>query len=760
MRNPRILTEWIKFTNRGSNWKPSRWNSICSRHFDKADFREYLSRKCLKKDAIPSIITKSNISYETYHLTTDSPDESRVLHLEHDDYAVPTGDEGKVQSEVVESCRLCGERADSLTCNPLRSLDETEIELMFRKCLPGVNVHNYTDHGRNICPDCVSQLRQYSDFIDKILCYQRELGFNENFDSFATNENSLNNGSGSQSFMKSSTPNSNAAIFIKQEPINVKQEKVESSNRRPLTAQVPTTSPSMCLNPFAESKKIKGLMQQETNLPKTEMTYCHSCDRIFGSNYEICSHECTNAEVTDREQGNNCEIMEVITLNNPVSFIDLAEDENVVGEPRKLKTESFSEFERKERLEFEHAYAKRPTNASCNLKQEIIDPNNDASENGYEFNESFNEHDDQGFNQNPYFDESHQTYYDCAKCNQSFVSQELVDEHSTIAHSLKPKICSICNAKFKSSFEYLIHKSKVHALRFFCKQCKQKFHTPSALRMHERICTSNSKDFYFSCRHCGKSIRNLVIMKKHLNKCVGKHFGSMDELSQESRTIPQINAMQKYTCDICNQTFSRLKLFVSILELKILMFHIWQGLNSKFSIYFLQKQHKESHQTAHFVPEKVEHSNEASEIGDIRTTNLNDMTSCDASMKQSFKFMVDDSKFIFLNESKVLPPTEPIDNLSATFNGKFACDTCGRPFSTFIELKQHKLEHDSERKFSCSLCPKTFKGISGLKQHISGYHYKIKPYSCPICHYAYALKGDMQRCRHSKLKNQSSFKFA
>lgn len=127
------------------------------------------------------------------------------------------------------------------------------------------------------------------------------------------------------------------------------------------------------------------------------------------------------------------------------------------------------------------------------------------------------------------------------------------------------------------------------------------------------------------------------------------------------------------------------------------------------------------------------------------------------SAKQSFKFIIDDSKFIFLNESKS-PPTALNDTIDNNLNGKFACDTCGQPFSSFVDLKQHKMQHDSERKFNCSLCPKTFKGISGLKQHISGFHYKIKPYSCSVCHYAYALKGDMQRCRHSKLKNQTNFK--
>lgn len=146
------------------------------------------------------------------------------------------------------------------------------------------------------------------------------------------------------------------------------------------------------------------------------------------------------------------------------------------------------------------------------------------------------------------------------------------------------------------------------------------------------------------------------------------------------------------------------------------------------------------------------------DVTDARLLPLQDAINVDSSAQQSFKVVVDDSKFIFLNENKTTPDNELNESLSANFNGKFACDTCGQPYSTFVQLKQHKLEHDAERKFSCSLCPKTFKGISGLKQHISGYHYKIKPFSCSVCGYSYALKGDMQRCRHSKLKNQNTLK--
>lgn len=570
LRSSKILGEWIKFTNRGSTWKPSRWNSICSRHFDKSDFREYLSRKCLKKDAIPTVVTKNSISYETYHITSGSPEDTRTLHSEHDDfnplYGVAIADDGKTTSDLFEICRLCGERADNMTCVPLRALDDPEISHMLRKCLPAVNIHVNVDQSRVICLDCGAQLKQFSDFIDKVLQYQREMGLCENCDSFVASENSFVNCNQSQCCIKSSTPNSSTAMFIKQEPINVKQENVDNFSRRPFTVQLPTLSPSLCLNPFADSKKIKGIMQQEMSSPKSEIgsTYCRDCDRIFANNHEFRSHKCSNAEQSDREQGNNCEIMEVITLNNPVSFIDLAEDENVTNlEPKKLKIEGFSEFQQRERLEFEHAYAKRAASASCNLKQEIIDSYNDSSQNGYENNYQMAENDEHMFNQNSFIEYSHCIYFDCSKCNQSFVSQELHDEHLADMHPVKHKICAICNAEFKSSYEFLIHKRKVHAQRFQCKQCKQKFNTQTILRFHGRLCTRQSKDFGIPCRRCGKSIRNVASMKRHLVICIENHTQIKDERQNQPQKVLQEHTLPKFTCDICNQIFSRLKHFVS-----------------------------------------------------------------------------------------------------------------------------------------------------------------------------------------------------
>uniref|UniRef100_A0A182J2G7 Uncharacterized protein n=1 Tax=Anopheles atroparvus TaxID=41427 RepID=A0A182J2G7_ANOAO len=86
----------------------------------------------------------------------------------------------------------------------------------------------------------------------------------------------------------------------------------------------------------------------------------------------------------------------------------------------------------------------------------------------------------------------------------------------------------------------------------------------------------------------------------------------------------------------------------------------------------------------------------------------------------------------------------------------YICETCGKRFSGRTNLWQHRLTHSELRQFRCKLCPKVFKRRGGLTQHVRAFHMKIKPYRCTTCGYEYALKADMTRCRHSKLRDVES----
>lgn len=143
-------------------------------------------------------------------------------------------------------------------------------------------------------------------------------------------------------------------------------------------------------------------------------------------------------------------------------------------------------------------------------------------------------------------------------------------------------------------------------------------------------------------------------------------------------------------------------------------------------------------------------------ISDLKSFELKGTNTIENGMKQSFKVTLEDSKFIYVNEHSDKLDSELVNTIVThpLSSAKYGCEVCGQTFSVFSALTQHRFSHEAERKFSCSLCPKTFKGMSGVKQHISSFHYKIKPYTCQVCSYSYALKGDMQRCRHSRLKQR------
>ncbi|KAH8410375.1 hypothetical protein KR215_001244 [Drosophila sulfurigaster] len=96
--------------------------------------------------------------------------------------------------------------------------------------------------------------------------------------------------------------------------------------------------------------------------------------------------------------------------------------------------------------------------------------------------------------------------------------------------------------------------------------------------------------------------------------------------------------------------------------------------------------------------------------------------------------------------TKRRPLPLPLPAKRATHN----CPDCEKTFSSQTGLKQHRITHTSERRYKCSICDRVFKRRNGLSQHVKGYHLQLKPHQCPVCQHRYALKCDMLRCRHSQ----------
>uniref|UniRef100_A0A3B3BR63 C2H2-type domain-containing protein n=1 Tax=Oryzias melastigma TaxID=30732 RepID=A0A3B3BR63_ORYME len=63
---------------------------------------------------------------------------------------------------------------------------------------------------------------------------------------------------------------------------------------------------------------------------------------------------------------------------------------------------------------------------------------------------------------------------------------------------------------------------------------------------------------------------------------------------------------------------------------------------------------------------------------------------------------------------------------------KLSCNICEKTFSQYSTFGAHMKSHSVERPFTCDLCGKGFKENSGLKRHMK-IHTSEKPHTCDIC---------------------------
>ncbi|XP_073966496.1 zinc finger Y-chromosomal protein-like [Choristoneura fumiferana] len=61
------------------------------------------------------------------------------------------------------------------------------------------------------------------------------------------------------------------------------------------------------------------------------------------------------------------------------------------------------------------------------------------------------------------------------------------------------------------------------------------------------------------------------------------------------------------------------------------------------------------------------------------------------------------------------------------------CETCGKGYTSFANLKTHQLRHTGERPFKCAQCPKSFLTAAQAKGHSERVHAAVKKYQCAQC---------------------------
>lgn len=454
--------------------------------------------------------------------------------------SIPANDFNESRYKVKKIiCRLCARGGAEGQSKSILELNSTLI-----KCLPTICLKTMENLPNEICGDCIKKLVQFSLFIDRVVSVQKDLfGIN----SKETDENFIFNDCLKESATK--------PLIIKQEPVvNIKQEIFEFNKS----------------TRHAEDCFPYNTIGQDYYADAESDAYCEFCDVYFINNVELKNHIVNCHSDNPRERANNCEIMEIITLEN-AAFIDL--DENCVEEApvplgRVLKVEKTTDIDQLEVLiqtiSTEHNYALRSMDSTengsivRNLKQEEMHvqvksftQTTKPLQQPVEPPETFEtESVEPTYNE---VVEPDETTVKCTKSNDLFESQHLPNEHTQSVYP-KTKICPICTAHCKTIYHYFIHRSKYHNWskprrpkqkpRFKCMECSKMFMSKFAFDNHIKYSCASLR---FKCSICQLDFSSgmSMLIHKRICKILMAKVETVDNITKVNKRVKIHNASKK-----------------------------------------------------------------------------------------------------------------------------------------------------------------------------------------------------------------------
>ncbi|XP_058818876.1 zinc finger protein 799-like [Topomyia yanbarensis] len=711
LNKPELLGQWIAFVGRGPEWLPTKWSAICSRHFKPSDFKDCVYRKNLISTAIPSVRIKHQTPIA--ELITEKVDETkqwesglhRESHVEGPETETDPEDlSGGEETQLLDmTCRLCG-IVFSKWCKGLLS-DFHQHASLIAKCLQFINL-DLVNFPTKVCAKCLKTLNGFSAFHDNVAKVQCDLErkYSTAYEHYSTNVPIVE---------------PSRVLKIKQEPLmNIKEETIDSA---------------------AKSKEIPEI---------TENTLIIKNPNITNDKNKILLFNKPSGDVQSTKQtreSKNCEILEIVNLYPPIVDItsatirevqpyeitlpsSLSNFNPVAPQIVHLKTENTNEKEEDYEgytgyfQDFlagfatweEHSYSKLPVQADDN-KDEVF-PSHEL-----EPMESIN------------LDES------------ATVRVIHVELPSVSPPDLK-YLCSLCNQyKFQSRKNLLRHRIVVCSSRkrspYRCLYCQQKFSRWINRQTHLAVCHRRT---FHRLRKCEKA--RLVLAGRLAQKLEMLPSSTADGTTSVHQQQQQRS--DRHNCTLCDRSYSRLynlKRHMGRHRPRDQWNHKCGVCQKIFDKLFDLKKH--------FQLSKCMGSGEEASVG-YSAENLEECNGSDR-MLQTSGGAPDRLLYVCSTCNKQFKSYNSLKVHESNHTGLkvFVCETCGKRFGGQVNLSQHRMTHVDVRQFGCKLCPKVFKRTGGLSQHVKAFHMKIKPYQCTVCRRDFALKADMTRCRHSKLKD-------
>ena len=269
-----------------------------------------------------------------------------------------------------------------------------------------------------------------------------------------------------------------------------------------------------------------------------------------------------------------------------------------------------------------------------------------------------------------------QVEHKCKTCGEIFWSKKKLRRHKKQTHDIHaPKIpCMLCDEVFDQNRDLhnhmAIHADSGEILK--CKICQRSFNKPSVLRKH-LMKHSKSK----TCRICGKTFMSVFSLRNHQKFHLGKFschlcgrfMSSTWNLKQHMKT--HIRSEKTYECNVCHEKFFS----PSALEFHKSSFHSIGKRHNKCPVcskVFRSSFGRNSHLMTHTEEERTLHQ---------AFVPMYTCIICGETMRAEYKF-----KHLKRHMSKA--------------EEMFVCETCGKSFSQYSDLKLHITKHKPEEQES------------------------------------------------------------
>ncbi|GAB1604229.1 zinc finger protein 436-like [Argonauta hians] len=264
---------------------------------------------------------------------------------------------------------------------------------------------------------------------------------------------------------------------------------------------------------------------------------------------------------------------------------------------------------------------------------------------------------------------------------------------STAVVTDKTATCNVCGKVF-SRHNLERHKRTHRGEKLFsCMICARSFSQKSHLTVHERIHTGVRP---FKCTICGCAFSRKDYLVRHTRT---QHNGKVYNINNQMVTTPQVPPVKKNRAKKANK-------------------------NNNSNLHGNNSVRSGNESVYHVQQTKAQQQINSNQI----SSNAFDCEECWREYNESQQAMGLEKQAL-LSSIPVLP---------------YACDVCGKCFSSVGKLSTHHKIHTRPKLFNCDVCNKAFSRRDHLRVH-KRIHSGERPFKCDVCGYAFTRVDHLER---------------